>query len=77
MREKKHRIMIKTSRPISRFERWLQANCEGGWNVKLIDVSEDLLQKTYAVTFDLPTDARAFRNVLPAGTEAAQANLAA
>lgn len=77
MTGRKFQITIKTSRPITRFERWLHANCKGAWNVKLIDISEDLLQKTFAVTFDLASDAKAFRNILPAGTETGPANLAA
>lgn len=68
MSTKKFRIAFRSTRPIGQIEDWLSKNCEGDWDVRLIDIADDLRYKALSVYFQIEEDARRFRQVLPAKT---------
>jgi hypothetical protein len=42
-------------------EQWLKSHARGVWSFKLESVSDDLVQKTYSLTFDQASDRLQFR----------------
>lgn len=54
-------IKFKTSAPINAIEDWLEANCEGEWEVDIEAISTALKQKSVAVYFETDEDRDAFK----------------
>ncbi len=42
-------------------EEWLDANCEGTWNVALDDLDDSLVTKTVKIMFELESDKLSFK----------------
>ena len=54
-------LKFKTSAPISAIEDWLEANCQGEWDVEIEAISTELRQKSVAVYFETEDDREAFK----------------
>jgi len=54
-------IKFKTSAPINVIEDWLEANCQGEWDVDIEAISTQLRQKSVAVYFETDNDRDAFK----------------
>lgn len=54
-------LKFKTSAPISVIEEWLEANCNGEWDVDIEAISTELKQKSIAVYFENEDDRDAFK----------------
>ena len=61
MAEFRHVLRLKTARFVSTLEDWLDRNCEGGYEIRLEDISEDLDSRRYLVYFEFPSDLAVFK----------------
>lgn len=61
MTQFRHVLRLKTARYVSSLEDWLDRNCEGGFAIRLDDISEELDTKRYLVYFEFPSDLAVFK----------------
>lgn len=56
-------IKFKTSTPIKALEDWLEANCDGEWDLEIEAISTALKQKSVVVYFETDEDRDTFKAV--------------
>lgn len=55
-------LKFKTTATLESIESWMDANCQGEWDVEIVAISTTLHQKTVAAYFENESDKDAFKS---------------